>query len=257
MQVGYDIKIKKSNPRLLLHSVKDAFLAWIGVKGSQLTLNLVAFSNVKTLKYSIGALGVAGCDANFATATNVTEQCFDLGAVVPAFARVLDVKTVTSAAFAAVSNSASYAVSGSNVATITTAVAHGLVTGTTVAITGMTDTDFNSSFAVTVTGATTFTFSLTHAEKTTTVDTGGVITATTTFALVAETGSATSGNQFISSATILALNAITAAAAGAPLAIAPNAAATHVWLSVTPTGVNWLGIKAGVVNIFVTYIEAV
>jgi hypothetical protein len=256
MQVGYDFKIKKSNPRLLLHSVKDAFLAWIGVKGSQLTLNLIAFSNVKTLKYSIGALGVAGCDANFATAANVTEQCFDLGAVIPAFARVLDVKTVTSAAFAAVSHSASYSVT-SNVATITTAVAHGLVTGTTVAITGMTDTAFNTSFAVTVTAATTFTVSLTHANIATTVDTGGVITATTTFALVAETGNVTTGNQFISSATILALNAITAAAAAAPLAIAPNAAATHVWLSVTPTGVNWLGINAGVVNIHVTYIEAV
>jgi hypothetical protein len=256
MQVGYDFKIKKSNPRLLLHSVKDAFLAWIGVKGTQLTLNLIAFSNVKTLKYSIGAYGVAGCDANFAADNGVTEQPFDLGAVIPAFARVLDVKTVTSAAFAAVSHSASYSVT-SNVLTMTTAVAHGLVSGTTVVIAGMTVTAHNGTFVVTVTGATTFTYACTTPDAESTADTGGVITATTSFTLVAETGNATSGNQFIASATILALNAITAAAAGGPLAIAPNAAATHVWCSITPAGVKWLGITAGKVDIHVTYIEAV
>lgn len=236
--------------------MKDAFLGWLRTNGSQLTLNDVAFSNVKTLKYSIGAYGVAGCDDNFVLAENVTEQPFDLGAVVPALARVLDVKTHTSAAFAAVSHSSSWSVA-TNVLTMVTAEANGLVSGTTVVITGMTVTAHNGTFVVTVTDSRTFTYACTTPDATSTADTGGVITATTSFTLVAETGSATSGAQFIASATILALDAITAAAAGAPLAIAPAAAATHVWFSVTPAGVNWLGITAGKVDIYISYIEIV
>lgn len=99
MQIGQPWKIKMYNPRILLNSVKYSFLAWIGVSATQLTLNDVAFSNIKTIKKTIGAVGVAGCDFNFATAANTTEQVIDLGTIIPALARILDVKTITNVAF--------------------------------------------------------------------------------------------------------------------------------------------------------------
>lgn len=78
----------------------------IGMDLTQLTHQGIPFSNVKTVKKSIGGVGVAGCDFNFATAANTTEQVIDLGAIVPANARVLDVKTVTEVAFAGTNLSA-------------------------------------------------------------------------------------------------------------------------------------------------------
>lgn len=129
MQIGQDIKIKKWDPKILLRSLRHEFSAWLGVGANQLQLNGTDFSNIKTKKLSIGAVGLAGCDFNFATAANANQQVIDLGAIVPAFARVLDVKTVTREAF----NSRSIAIASwsvtSNVCTITTATAHGLVTG--------------------------------------------------------------------------------------------------------------------------------
>lgn len=52
-----------------------------------------AFFTAKTLYYTVGTLGVTGCDYNFVTAANHTEQVVQLGggAVIPAKSRVIDV----------------------------------------------------------------------------------------------------------------------------------------------------------------------
>jgi len=176
MQYGFDIKIKKARPKFGLHSTVENFLGWFGIKGTQVTLNEVPFSNVKTKKFTIGAPGVTGCDFNFASAANTTEQVINLGAIVPAMARVLDIKAKTLVAYV---------------------------------------------------GATT---------------------------LVAEVGHTSSGNQYIASATIMAENAIIAAASAACLAIAPVNSAVSVYVAATP-GANWSGVSAGKTEIWVTYIE--
>lgn len=252
MQIGQVWKIKMHNPRILLNSVKDNFLAWIGVNGTQLTLNEVAFSNVKTIKKTIGAVGVAGCDFNFATAANVTEQVINLGAIVPALARVLDVKTHTLEAFnARAINIASWAVA-TNVATIVTSTAHGLATGNSVTIAGMAETTLNGTATVTVVDATSFTFSKTHDDADTTAVTAGTVTATLT--LVAETGNASSGNQFIGSATVKAANAITAVPNNRALNVDPSASASNVYVAATP-GSHWQLVTSGKVAVYVTYID--
>jgi hypothetical protein len=101
MQIGYSIKMKMWDPKVLFRSLRNAVSFWFGAGESttQLELNGVPCTNVKTVKLTIGGVGVAGCDFNFATAANTNEQVIDLGAIVPAFARVLDVKTVTEAVF--------------------------------------------------------------------------------------------------------------------------------------------------------------
>lgn len=53
----------------------------------------------RLIKKTIGGVGVTGCDFNFATAANMNEQIIDLGAIIPARARILDAHTFTSAAF--------------------------------------------------------------------------------------------------------------------------------------------------------------
>ncbi|HBE43697.1 MAG TPA: hypothetical protein DDW27_21385 [Bacteroidales bacterium] len=253
-----DLKIKKWDPRILFRSLRHGFSAWLGVteaSSTQLTLNDVAFSNVKTRKITIGGVGVSDCDFNFATADNITEQPIDLGAIVPALARVLDVKTHTEVAFAhAVTGTASRAVT-TNVATIKTASAHGLVTGNSVVVAGMTDATYNGTHTITRVDNTTFTYSLTHANESETPDTAGTVTFSA-LALAAETGNATSGNQFIASATIKALNAITAQAQTAALNNAPVATASNVWVSATPDG-KWNHITTGKLAVYVTYIEVV
>jgi hypothetical protein len=74
--------------------------------------------------------------------------------------------------------------------------------------------------------------------------------------LTAETGNVSAGDQFIAAAPIKALNAITSAAAGAALAIAPAAAASKVWVGGTPN-VFWANVTSGKVDVIVTYIEAI
>ena len=49
---------------------------------------------------------------------------------------------------------------GNLTATLTTAVAHGLVTGNRVVISGVTEANYNGTYAITVTGATTFTYTM-------------------------------------------------------------------------------------------------
>lgn len=58
-----------------------------------------------TRKFVIGAVGVAGCDHNFTTAANTTQQVIQLGgaAIIPARCRVRDVVWVTDEAFAGTS----------------------------------------------------------------------------------------------------------------------------------------------------------
>jgi hypothetical protein len=57
------------------------------------------WGRIKTVKITLGGVGVAGCDFNFATAANQNEQGIDLGAVIPANSRVVDVFAKTQAAF--------------------------------------------------------------------------------------------------------------------------------------------------------------
>lgn len=254
MQIGQHLKIKHWTPKILLWSVFYNFLAWIGVGRSQLELNGVPFSNVKTRRFIIGGVGVADCDFNVATAANASEQVIDLGAIIPALARVLDIKTHTETAFIAASRATASRAVSSNVATIVTAAAHGLVTGNSVVVAGMTDATYNGTHTVTVTNATTFTYSLTHADETTTADTAGTVTSAMT--LVAEAGNTSSGHEFIGSATIKAANAITCMAADHAFTVAPSASASHVYVAITP-GSFWALLTSGKMSVYVTYIEIV
>lgn len=56
-------------------------------------------SCLKTVKKTIGNVGVVGCDFNFVSANNTTEQCIDLGTIIPAKARLVDIFVFTDAAF--------------------------------------------------------------------------------------------------------------------------------------------------------------
>ena len=60
---------------------------------------LDAYKSVQTIKKTIGGVGVAGCDFNFTTAEDQAEQVINLGAIVPAKARILDVFMFTDSAF--------------------------------------------------------------------------------------------------------------------------------------------------------------
>ena len=59
-----------------------------------------AARRVKTKVFTIGAVGVAGCDFNFATAANTTAQAKNLGAIIPAFGQILSVVAKTDTTFA-------------------------------------------------------------------------------------------------------------------------------------------------------------
>lgn len=254
MQISDVFRIMRNYPAIKLISRLLSVEHTIGVTATQLTHQGIPFSNVKTKKFTIGGVGVAGCDYNFETAANVTEQVIDLGAILPAFARILDVKTITRAAF----NSkpiaiASWAVA-SNVCTIVTSAVHGLVTGNSVVIAGMTEAAVNGTHTVTVTNTTTFTIALTHADAETTADATG--TATATLTLVAETGNSSSGHELIGSTTIKAANAITYMATDHDMTVAPAAAASNVYVAATPN-VFWANITSGSVDVVISYIETV
>lgn len=89
---GKDLIVVKYTPKILLRNLKDLLSHYLGTSGPQLTHNSVPFSNVKTVKKTIGAPGVAGCDFNWTSAANTTAQNLDLGSIIPAFARVLEVR---------------------------------------------------------------------------------------------------------------------------------------------------------------------
>jgi len=252
MNLSQIIRIRMAKPFLYLFSKDYNVEHALGAGPTQFTHKGIACTNVKTVKKTIGGVGVADCDFNFKTAANANEQVIDLGAIVPALARVLDVKTFTREVFNSKSIAiASWAVS-SNVCTIVTSVAHGLVTGNSVVIAGMTEAACNGTHSVTVTNTTTFTFSLTHADATTTADATG--TATPTLTLVAEVGNSSSGHEYIGSTTIKAANAITYMATDHDMTVAPAAAASKVYVAATPN-VFWANVTSGKVEVYVTYIE--
>jgi hypothetical protein len=56
------------------------------------------FYAVKTKKITIGHVGSTGEDFQFTTAANTSEQVIDSGAIVPAFARVIDIQLITTEA---------------------------------------------------------------------------------------------------------------------------------------------------------------
>lgn len=106
MNLSQIIRIRMQKPFLYLFSKEHNVEHALGAGPTQFTHKGIACSNVKTVKITIGAVGVAGCDKNFTAAANTNEQVIDLGAIVPALARVLDVKTRTEVAFAGTSLSA-------------------------------------------------------------------------------------------------------------------------------------------------------
>lgn len=55
--------------------------------------------SVRTVKVRVGNVGVGSCDFNFASAADHAEQSIDLGAILPAKCRILDVMVYTDAAF--------------------------------------------------------------------------------------------------------------------------------------------------------------
>ena len=52
----------------------------------------------KVISKTVGAPGVAGCNFNFTSAANTTAQNIDLGAIVPAFSRIIDVAVICTSA---------------------------------------------------------------------------------------------------------------------------------------------------------------
>jgi hypothetical protein len=60
---------------------------------------LDTYKSVQTVKKTIGGVGVAGCDFNFATAANQTEQPIDLGSIIPARAKIMSVTLFSEAEF--------------------------------------------------------------------------------------------------------------------------------------------------------------
>jgi len=103
--IDRDLQIKKWDPRILLHSGRFSFRGWLGIKHKAVALSdgldneAVPFSCLRTVKRTIGAYGVAGCDFNFANPVNMTAQNIDLGAIIPANARALEVRVRNVATF--------------------------------------------------------------------------------------------------------------------------------------------------------------
>lgn len=60
---------------------------------------LDTYCSTRVIKKTIGGVGVAGCDFNFVTAANILEQIIDLGAIVPAKARIVDFFSFTDITF--------------------------------------------------------------------------------------------------------------------------------------------------------------
>ena len=63
------------------------------------TIGGLQTAGIITVTKTIGGVGVAGCDFNFATAANQNEQVITLGAIIPGKARVINVQTFTDAVF--------------------------------------------------------------------------------------------------------------------------------------------------------------
>ena len=57
-------------------------------------LNSISLAEDLTIRKVIGRVGIAGCDFNFAAAADHTQQNLDLGALIPAKSKVLDIQVV-------------------------------------------------------------------------------------------------------------------------------------------------------------------
>jgi len=247
------IRLKGFLPLIKIWSDRENAWVVVSQKGTNLQINDVTFTGLKTVKKTIGAVGVTGVDFNFATADNVTEQVIDLGAIIPAQSKLLYAKMVTETAFAHKSTAiASWSVT-SNVTTVVTDTAHGLATGNSVVVAGMTHAAHNGTHTITRVNNTSFTYALTHADTGSTVDTTGTVTFAA-LALVAELGTTSSGHELIGSETIKALAAFNFMALDHSDTIAPSASATHVYVAITPDG-KFNGITTGILAVYVSYIE--
>lgn len=58
----------------------------------------------KTVKYTIGRVGIAGKDFNFAAAADHVQQNLDLGAIIPAKCKVVDIQVVCTEAVVGVTD---------------------------------------------------------------------------------------------------------------------------------------------------------
>lgn len=84
-------------PTLSLKSKTGATL--FAVDSANVTIDGLNAAKIFTVIKTIGGVGVAGCDFNFTTAGNTSEQVINLGAIIPGKARVINVETWTSAIF--------------------------------------------------------------------------------------------------------------------------------------------------------------
>jgi len=83
-----------------MHEESDAKQKIVS-RGSTIYANLEALSvkkSVNTIRVRVGAVGLAGCDFNFTTANNTSEQVITL-TTLPAKAKILEILTHTSAVF--------------------------------------------------------------------------------------------------------------------------------------------------------------
>jgi hypothetical protein len=89
-------------------SLKQKIAAFVGSLTNMFTELYAgkAERRIITKVYTIGAVGVTGCDFNFVTAANTTAQPIDLGAIIPSTARLIDVVVKTTTLFAGTAISA-------------------------------------------------------------------------------------------------------------------------------------------------------
>jgi len=245
---GKDLIVKKWTPRVLLESLKYGFRAWIGISGSQLTLNDVVFSNIKTVKKTIGAPGVAGCDFNFSSDVEA-DRAIDLGSIIPALANVMMAKTHTLSGFSSKSIAIATVSLTDDVATITTATSHGITSETAdVNLTGMEEEDLNGSFEATVINPSTFTIPLEHDDILEVEVTEGMVTPVLSLVASVETGVEASTEpppiEEIDTIRVMQPESI------------PSASASNVYF-VFQSNLSWANVTAGEVAVFVTYIEAI
>lgn len=86
------LRLKGYLPQFKIYSERDGSWLTFNQRGTQLDLNDTSITNLKTVKKTIGVYGKAGCDFNFTNPANTTAQPIDLGSIIPAYARVLEVR---------------------------------------------------------------------------------------------------------------------------------------------------------------------
>lgn len=99
---------------------------------------LDTYKSLRTVRYRVGNVGVASSEFNFASAANANEQSIDLGSILPAKCRLMDVMVYTDAAF-------------TNLGALTTDV--GLTTGTDGLIVAANNTALDAIMATANAGA--------------------------------------------------------------------------------------------------------